>query len=207
MTLDETKRASPRPVPNERDAMFEQKKHRQKAFNIIKARSFGRKKVTLASGKQSDFYFDMKPTMLVPEGANALAELILARLDSREVSYVGAPAIGTIPLLGAIAVLSLYKGHPLPTFFVRPETKTHGTVQKLEGIMPDELRGQDVVILDDVTTTGASAMVAVEEAQKAGANVILILSIVDRGEGAAEFFRQKGLPFERFFTAQEFLDG
>jgi orotate phosphoribosyltransferase len=65
---------------------------------------------------------------------------------------------------------------------------------------------QDVVILDDVTTTGASAMVAVEEAQKAGANVILILSIVDRGEGAAEFFRQKGLPFERFFTAQEFLD-
>ena len=187
--------------------MFEQKKHRQRAFDIIKQRSFGRKKVTLASGKESDFYFDLKLTMSVPEGANALAELILARLDSKEVGYVGGLAIGAVPLLGPIALLSLYKGHPLPTFFVRRDTKAHGAMQKLEGVMPDELRGQDVVILDDVTTTGASAMIAVEEARTAGANVTLILSIVDRGEGAAEFFRQKGIPFEYFFTAQEFLDG
>ena len=186
--------------------MFEQKKHRQKAFDIIKARSFGRKKVTLASGKESNFYLDMKPTMLVPEGANALAELILARLDSKEVGYVGGLALGAVPLLGLIAGLSLYKGRPLPTFFVRRDTKAHGTMQKLEGVMPDELRGQDVVILDDVTTTGASAMLAVEEARTAGANVTLILSIVDRGEGAAEFFRQKDIPFECLFTAQEFLD-
>jgi orotate phosphoribosyltransferase len=185
--------------------MFEQKKHRQRAFDIIKARSFSRKKVTLASGKESDFYFDLKLTMSVPEGANALAELILARLDSKEVGYVGGLAIGAVPLLGPIALLSLYKGRPLPTFFVRRDTKAHGTKQKLEGVMPDELRGQDVVILDDVTTTGGSAMIAVEEARTAGANVTLVLSIVDRGEGAAEFFRQKGIPFERFFTAQEFL--
>jgi orotate phosphoribosyltransferase len=184
--------------------MFEQKKYRQKAFNIIKERSFGRKKVILASGKESNFYFDLKMTMSVPEGANALAELILARLDSRKVDYVGGLAIGAVPLLGPIAILSLYKGRPLPTFFVRRDTKARGTMQKLEGVMPDELRGQDVVILDDVTTTGASAMVAVEEVRKAGANVILILSIVDRGEGAAEFFQEKGIPFEYFFTAQEF---
>jgi len=193
-------------VSNERDPMFEQKKHRQKAFDIIKQRSFGRKKITLASGKESDFYFDMKPTMLMPEGANALAELILGRLDPKQVGYVGGLAIGAVPLLGPIAVVSYQKGRPIPTFFVRSEAKTHGTMRKLEGVMPDELRGQDVVILEDVTTTGASAMIAVEEARKAGANVILILSVVDRGEGAAEFYKEKGIPFESLFTAKEFLD-
>src|SRR5665213_3244236 len=154
-------------VSNERDPMFEQKKHRQKAFDIIKQRSFGRKKITLASGKESDFYFDMKPTMLMPEGANALAELILGRLDRNKVGYVGGLAMGAVPLLGPIAVVSYHKGRPIPTFFVRSEAKTHGTMRKLEGVMPDELRGQDVVILEDVTTTGASAMIAVEEARKA----------------------------------------
>jgi orotate phosphoribosyltransferase len=181
---------------------------RAKVFQIIKDRSFGRGKITLASGKESGFYFDMKPTMLNPEGAALLAEMILQKLEGLNVDYVGGLAVGAVPLLSPIAMESHRRGRGIPGFFVRKEVKDHGTRLKIEGLEPGEtLSGKTVVILDDVTTTGGSAMIAVEEARNAGAKVILVLAVVDRLEGAEEFYKAQGVPFEALFTATEFLNG
>lgn len=193
-------------VSNEHANMFEHQKDRRRAFDLIKAKSFGRRDIVLASGKPSTFYFDMKPTMLNPEGASVLSELILARLNSENIDFVGGLVMGAVPLISTINQLSFLKGQPLPGFFVRQEVKTHGTMKLIEGVMDGELQGKRVVVLDDVTTSGGSAMIAVDAVQKAGANVVMVLSIVDRGEGAVDFYRGKGMRFESLFTANEFLD-
>lgn len=193
-------------VSNEHAPMFEHQKDRRRAFDLIKSKSFGRRDIVLASGKPSTFYFDMKPTMLNPEGAAVLSELILARLSVEKIDFVGGLVMGAVPLISTINQLSYFKGQPLPGFFVRQEVKTHGTMKLIEGVTDNELQGKRVVILDDVTTSGGSAMIAVDAVQKAGAQVVMVLSVVDRGEGAADFYREKGMRFEALFTAGEFLD-
>ena len=140
-----------------------------------------------------------------PEGAHVLAELILARLDPLNIAYIGGLEMGAIPLLGPVAQLSFLKGKPLPSFFVRQQAKAHGTMQLVEGVSKGDLKGKNVVILDDVTTTGGSAMIAVNEAKAMGANVIMVLSVVDRGEGAEEFYRDRNVGFQAIFSAREFL--
>jgi orotate phosphoribosyltransferase len=177
--------------------------NRSKAFRLIQQRSFFRKKITLVSGKESDFYFDMKPTMFHPEGALLLAEMIFHKLEHLPIDSVGGLAVGAVPLISPVALVSFQKGKLLSGFFVRKEVKDHGTKKLIEGM--DDLKEHNVVILDDVTTSGGSAMLAVEAARKSGANVLLVLAVVDREEGAAEFFKERDIPFEAIFKATEFL--
>ncbi len=178
---------------------------RRKAFNLIKERSFARRPVVLSSGKKSNYYLDLKPTMLDPEGADLLCRLIYPRLIKRTVHYIGGLEIGAVPIISALTVFSFFKGRPVSGFFVRKEAKTHGTMKLIEGVFEGELRGKNVVILDDVTTEGNSAMLAVHAARDAGAKIILVLSIVDREVDAAELFKREGVPFEALFRASEFL--
>ncbi|EAQ37004.1 orotate phosphoribosyltransferase [Nitrobacter sp. Nb-311A] len=187
-------------------AVAEDNNLRQRAFEIIQTRSFGRGDIKLSSGKSSTFYFDMKPTMLSPEGANVLSELILARLFGRGINYIGGLEMGAVPLISSVSLLSHIKKQPLPGFFVRKEIKKHGTQRLIEGIPNGSLSGKKVVILEDVTTSGESAMIAVAAAQAAGALVVMVLSIVDRGEGAVAFYKEKNIEFDSLFTAGEFLD-
>jgi orotate phosphoribosyltransferase len=193
-------------VSNERAPMFEKEQHRSRAFQLIKERSFGRCDVVLSSGNPSTFYCDMKRTMLLPEGAHVLSEMILAHLSNEGVDFIGGLEMGAVPLISTINILSYIKGCPLPGFFVRKEVKKHGTMKLVEGVDDDGIRGKNVVILDDVTTSGSSAMIAVDAARAAGANVVMVISIVDRGEGAADFYKDRGIRFEPLFSAQEFLD-
>lgn len=178
---------------------------RKKVFDIVKRLSFSRGSFVLVSGRTSNYYLDMKPTMLNPEGASLLAELVLNKLEGVKVHYIGGLAMGAVPLLSPIAMLSYSKGRPIPGFFVRKAVKDHGTMKRIEGVKQSDLNGMSVVILDDVTTTGDSAMQAVAAAQDAGAKVELVLSIVDREEGAAEFFAKQKIPFKWLFRAGELL--
>ena len=185
---------------------FEAKLLREKTLGIIKSKSFSRGRFRLSSGKQSDFYLDMKPTMLDPEGADALAQMVLDRLKDMRVDRIGGLEVGAIPIVSTIAMRSQQQGTPLPGFFVRKELKNHGTRQLLEGLARGEsLEGKNVVILDDVTTSGCSSMAAVKAAQDEGARVMLVLAIVDRQEGAAELYRDNDVPFAALFTASEFM--
>ena len=179
---------------------------RSKLFELIKTRSFGRGRIVLASGRVSDFYFDMKPTMLRPDGAAWLAELMLRELDDWAAEYIGGLEMGAVPLVAVLAQLSFLKGRPVPAFFVRKRAKEHGAKKLVEGLARSEsLQGKKVAIIEDVTTTGDSARQAVEAVRGEGAEVVLVLSIVDRLEGAAAAFHAAGLPFRSLFTAAEFL--
>jgi orotate phosphoribosyltransferase len=179
---------------------------RARLADIIFRRSFGRGEITLASGRKSDFYFNLKPTMLDPEGAALLAELTLDALASDKVDYVGGLEMGAVPIAGAIAQLSYIQGRPLPAIFVRKKPKEHGAKLSVEGLAKGEtLKGKRVVVVEDVTTTGGSAMKAVEAVREAGGEVALVFTMVDREEGAAETFAAAKLPFRSLYRASEFL--
>src|SRR5215813_10049549 len=164
---------------------------RARLAEIIRKRSFGRGEITLASGRKSDFYFNLKPTMLDPEGATLLAELTYEALKDDNLDFIGGLEMGAVPLAGAIAQLSWIKGHPIAAFFVRKKPKEHGARLAVEGLAKGEsLQGKRIVIVEDVTTTGGSALKAVEAV---------------REEGATEAFAEAGLPFRSLYKAGEFL--
>ena len=180
--------------------------HRARLRDIIAKRSFGRGAITLASGRKSDFYFNLKPTMLDPEGATLLAELTFEALKDDQLDYIGGLEMGAVPLAGAIAQLSWIKGHPIAAFFVRKKPKDHGARKLVEGLPKGEtLRGKNVVVVEDVTTTGGSALQAVAALREEGANIVLVLTIVDRLEGAKDNFAAEKLEFRALYTADEFL--
>jgi orotate phosphoribosyltransferase len=179
---------------------------RARLRDIIHARSFGYADVTLASGRRSNFYFNLKPTMLHPEGAALLAQLTLDALRNVECDFVGGLEMGAVPIAGAIAQASFQHGRPIPAFFVRKKPKEHGAKLHVEGLTADEsLRGKRVVVVEDVTTTGGSALKAIEAVQDAGGEIVLVFTIVDREEGAVETFEKAGLPFRALYRAAEFL--
>src|SRR5262244_2728352 len=169
---------------------------RARLRDIIHKRSFGRGEIKLASGRISDFYFNLKPAMLDAEGAALLAQLTLDGLE-----------MGALPIAGAVAQLSFMLGAPLQAFFVRKKPKEHGARLSVEGLLPGEtLTGKRVVIVEDVTTTGGSALKAVDAAREAGAEIAFVLTIVDREEGATEEFAARGLAFRAIYRASEFLE-
>jgi orotate phosphoribosyltransferase len=179
---------------------------RARLADIIRTRSFGRGEITLASGRKSDFYFNLKPTMLDAEGASLLAELTVDALISEKIDYVGGLEMGAVPIAGAIAQLSFMRGHPIQAFFVRKKPKEHGAKLTVEGLARGEsLKGKRVVVVEDVTTTGGSALKAVEVVREAGGEIVFVLTMVDREEGAAETFKAAGLAFRSLFRAAEFL--
>jgi len=180
---------------------------RARAFALIKERSFLRGNFVLASGKTSEYFLDMKPTMFHPEGSHVLAALLLDQLSDVKADYVGGLALGAVPLISTLTMLSHQKGRPVSGFFVRREVKDHGTRKLLEGLRKDEsMQGKKVVIIDDVTTTGGSSMIAVDAVHEAGGEVILGLSVVDREQGAAETYGKRGIPFRAVFSARDFLN-
>jgi orotate phosphoribosyltransferase len=179
---------------------------RARLAEIIRKRSFGRGEITLASGRKSDFYFNLKPTMLDPEGAALLAELTYEALRDDRLDYVGGLEMGAVPLAGAIAQLSWLKGHPIAAFFVRKKPKEHGARLAVEGLARGEsLAGKRIVIVEDVTTTGGSALKAAEAVREAGGEIVLVFTMIDRDEGASETFAEAGIAFRSLYKAGEFL--
>ena len=182
--------------------------NRARLLEIIRKRSFGRGEITLASGRKSDFYFNLKPTMLDPEGATLLAELSYDAIKDEKIDYIGGLEMGAVPLAGAIAQLSWMKGNPIAAFFVRKKPKEHGARLAVEGLAKGEsLKGKRIVIVEDVTTTGGSAIKAIEAVKDAGGDVVMVLTMVDRNEGADANFREAGLTLRTLFKADEFLKG
>ncbi len=197
-----TRSAAPalRPLPDPAAA-------RARLRDIIHRRSFGYGEVKLASGRTSNFYFNLKPAMLDAEGAALLAQLTLDALADERIDYIGGLEMGAVPIAGAVAQLSHMLGAPVQAFFVRKKPKEHGARLSVEGLMGGEtLQGKRVVIVEDVTTTGGSAMKAVDAVREAGAEIAFVLTIVDREEGATQAFAAVGLEFRALYRASEFLN-
>jgi orotate phosphoribosyltransferase len=180
--------------------------YRDELFELIRTRSFGRGKIKLASGRESDFYFDLRPTTLHPAGATCIGELICDALEGQKVDFVGGLEMGAVPIATAVAIASHRRGGSLEAFFVRKKPKDHGARKLVEGLPKGEtLRGRNVVVVEDVTTTGGSALQAVQALREEGAKIVLVLTIVDRLEGARENFDAEKLEFRALYTADEFL--
>ena len=182
--------------------------HRAQLLELIRARSFGRGRIVLASGRESDYYIDMRPTTLHPPGATCVGELIVDALAGMPVEFVGGLEAGAVPIATAVAIASARRGGNLQAFFVRKRVKDHGAKKMIEGLPKGEtLRGRNVVIVEDVMTTGGSSVQAINAVREEGANILLVLTIVDRLEGAADTFAGEKLPFRALYTADEFLKG
>lgn len=179
---------------------------RARLIAVVRAKSFGTgATITLASGRSSNFYFNMKPTMLDPEGAALIAALMLDALGDSGAEFVGGLELGAVPLVACIAQASHLAGRPIPAFFVRKQAKEHGTRQRIEGLAPGvSLDGRAAVVVEDVTTTGGSALQAAEVVRAAGGRVDTVLTIVDRQEGAAEALSRAGLGLRALLTAHDF---
>ena len=157
---------------------------RDRLLALLTERAYQKREVVLSSGLRSDFYIDCKQVTLSAEGHFLIGQLFRAIIDrvAPEAEAVGGLTMGADPLASATSLMSFLAGRPLPAFLVRKEPKGHGTGQWLEG--DGNLRpGMPVVILEDVVTTGASTLRAVERARAAGLDVVHALALVDREEG------------------------
>jgi orotate phosphoribosyltransferase len=178
----------------------------QALFDIIRERSFRRGKFTLASGRQSELYFNLKPTMMAPQGALLCAHALLARIWPDNPDYVGGLEMGAVPAIAALAALSAAENKPVKTFFVRKQPKGHGTMDMIEGLAGGEsLADMKAMVVDDVATSGGSILKAADAVRATGAKVDTALVIVDREEGAAETLQENGMRLLSVFKGREFL--
>ena len=164
--------------------------HLLKENNVIK---FG--KFTLSSGKESDYYVDMKKAVTNPLILQQVAEVISGKIEKNTVDKIAGPALGAIPIVTAV---SLHTG--IPMLMIRKSKKDYGTSQLIEG---DIKQGDRVIVLEDVTTTGNSLLDAINAISEAGGEVTRAFVIVDRAEGALESFKEKGIDFQSLVTIEE----
>lgn len=179
---------------------------KNRLIDLILQRSFQyTKKLTfkLSSGEKSKFYFNCKPTTLSPEGMYLVGKLLyqlIKRNKIWKVSAVGGLTLGADPVATAIAYTSHIKGDRLEAFVVRKEPKKHGTMLWIEGNVK---KGDKVLIVEDVITTGNSTKKAINRAKKCGLKVIGVLVLIDRQEGGKEAIEAMGVPVETLLTKEE----
>lgn len=151
----------------------------------------------LSSGQRSSYYINGKQVTLHPQGALMVGKLLLERLPA-DTQAVAGLTLGADPMVTAVSVVGAYCDRILYPLIVRKEAKGHGTQAYIEGLALPE--GTPVAVLEDVVTTGQSALKAVDRLQAAGYHVSHILALVDRQQGGGELYQEKGLKFEALFT-------
>ena len=174
-------------------------------LELLRTRSFAKKRVVLASGRESDFFIDCKQTVLSAKGHVLVGELMLDALAKLPAcDAIAGVELGGCPLASAVALTSHLRGTPKDAVYVRKEAKDHGSKRLVEG---DALLapGASLVILEDVTTTGGSTLRAAEKLRAAGYVVAGVVTLVDRLEGGREAIEAAGLPLVAVFTRRDFL--
>jgi orotate phosphoribosyltransferase len=179
---------------------------RARLLELLRTLSFERRKVVLASGKESDFYVDCKRTALTAEGHVLVGRLLLEKVRAIRplVRGVGGLTLGADPIASAIALTSFLAGEPVDALIVRKEPKGHGTGQWIEGrkTIPD---GSRVVVIEDVVTTGGSALKAIERCRAEKLEPVACVALVDRLEGGREAIEAQGVPLDALFTRKDFI--
>jgi orotate phosphoribosyltransferase len=155
---------------------------------------------TLTSGQRSTYYINSKQVTLHPQGGTAVGRILLSMLPKDTLSVAGL-TLGADPIVTATSVVAVYEGRSLTPLIVRKEAKGHGTQAYIEG--PTLPPNSSVVVLEDVVTTGKSALKAVERLRQAGYQVNAIIALVDRHQGGAELYAQEGLNFQTVFSIED----
>lgn len=173
---------------------------RTELLKLLARESYFERKLTLASGRASNFYIDCKRTLYLPRGAYLAGELMLDLVMAEGVGQIGGMAAGALPVTDSIINAAHRRGCDLTGFFVRKEMKAHGLQQQIEGAFKND---RTTGVIDDTITTGGSSLQAVAAMLAAGATVRHAFALVERGEGAAEAFAREGLKYVYLFTAEE----
>jgi orotate phosphoribosyltransferase len=178
---------------------------RARLLQLLTEKAYARRKVVLSSGRESDFYIDCKKVALTPEGhwlvGRLLYQLVLDRAPLA--TGVGGLTMGADPLASAVSLVSHFGSRPLPAFLVRKEPKGHGTGQWVEGLSALSPHAA-VAVVEDVVTTGASTLKAVERIRAEGLAPLGAFALVDRLEGGREAIEASGVPVFALFTRADF---
>jgi orotate phosphoribosyltransferase len=191
-----------------REALGSPALNRSRLAELIRARAVVPGRVTLASGREADYYVDLRRVTLDAEAAplvgqvmlDLVADLLEPRGQERGIDAVGGLTMGADPVAVAMMHAAATRGRRLDAFVVRKATKEHGLQRRIEG--PD-VTGRRVLAVEDTSTTGGSVLTAVEALREAGAEVVAVAVLVDRGTGAAERIAEAGLPY---FAAYDLVD-
>jgi orotate phosphoribosyltransferase len=173
---------------------------RHKLLDLFSQRAYQEGDFVLASGLRSSYYVNKMQVTLHPQGALAVGRLLfpLLPIDTQAVAGL---TMGADPMVTAVSIVSVYENRPIPALIIRKEAKGHGTKAYIEG--PSLPEGAKVVVLEDVVTTGQSALKAVERLKDAGYTVNHVISLIDREQGGGELYQSAGLKFETLFSIQE----
>jgi orotate phosphoribosyltransferase len=169
----------------------------QKAFRYSKEPIF-----KLVSGRMSNYYFNCKAVTLHPEGMYLIGNIILEMIRDFGAKGIGGLTLGADPIADAVAYTSYVKGTPIEAFVVRKSAKSHGTMQWIEGNI---VKGDRVVIVDDVITTGKSTIEAISRAKEAGLDIVGVIAFVDRQEGGRENIEALGFNVDAVVTREEVM--
>jgi orotate phosphoribosyltransferase len=178
----------------------------QQLLELLKERSFRRAPAgevfTLASGAKSEYFIDGKMTAVSSEGAYLIGEVLYDWTKDLGIDAIGGLQVGAVPLVTAAVISYRYHRRPIEGFWVREEVKSHGTRKQVEGAVR---KGMRVAIVDDVFTKGGSALKAAQAAREFGCEVVLVLALVDRLQGARALFREHSIEnFQSVFTIRDF---
>ncbi len=178
---------------------------RSRLLEVLRERSLQRGQFVLSSGARSDYYIDGRLTTMSGEGQALIGALGLELLAGAgwEPTAVGGLTLGADPVAYAIAHAAALAGRRLDAFTVRKESKRHGAGRRIEGPVR---AGQDVVVVEDVITTGASALRAIDALEELGARVLGVLVLVDREMGGPEALAERGYRVVSACTAAELLE-
>jgi len=171
---------------------------------LLAERSTKRGQFTLASGKQSKYYIDARLTTMSPEGLSVIGPLALSTLRQSgwEIDAVGGLTLGADPISYAISYASADSDRPVRAFTVRKEAKSHGTGKTIEGPFKE---GDRVAVIEDVITTGGSALRAIEAVRAANGTVVGVLALVDREEGGRQAIEATGVPVISLVSASQII--
>jgi orotate phosphoribosyltransferase len=174
-------------------------------LELLRTLAFARRRVVLASGRESDFFIDCKQAVLTAEGHALVGEVLLDALPALgPCAAVAGVELGGCPLASAVALTSFLRGAPIDAVYVRKDAKDHGSRRLLEGNgrLP---AGAPVALVEDVVTTGGSTLSAAAKLTQAGYTVVGTVALVDRLEGGREAIVAQGLKLIAVFTRDDFI--
>jgi orotate phosphoribosyltransferase len=175
---------------------------RERLLELVRKRALRVGKITLSSGKVSDYYVDAREVVLDPEGAYLTGKLMLDMINPKAVAVAGM-TLGADPIVTAISVVGHIEGRDLSALIIRKEPKKHGTQKFVEG--PALPGGSKVAVVDDVVTTGSSLVKSIERLRNEGYEPIQVVAILDREEGGSEKLKEAGYELESIFTRADLL--
>jgi orotate phosphoribosyltransferase len=173
---------------------------REQLLSLVRDQAVVHGRVTLSSGREADYYVDLRRVTLSGEAAPLIGRVMLAATADLEFDAVGGLTMGADPIAAAMLHAAAAQGRRLDAFVVRKEAKAHGMQRRIEG--PD-IAGRRVLVVEDTSTTGGSPLAALAAVREAGAVSVAVATIVDRATGAGEKIEAEGVPYRFLYSLED----